>query len=135
MWQETANPPSEEFIKSPPSSACPEPETEKSTSARHQSKRVKKASLKRPRDHEPKGTDSSRLHSSTVKRRASSPTAKKRRRKSSDQNSLKRSVKQSDEKPKRLKSFIVQPLKTTPPSRVVSDSNGGLLKITFQRGQ
>ncbi|XP_029195174.2 LOW QUALITY PROTEIN: uncharacterized protein LOC114960864 [Acropora millepora] len=129
LWQETADPPTGEFIKSTLSSALAEPETESSKSTRHQSDHVKETSRKRPRDNDTKGTDSSRPHSPAAKRRAGSPTTtKKRRRESSDLNSIKKS-----EKPKRLKSFIVKPLKTTPPSRVVSDSNGGLLKITFQR--
>ena len=131
LWQETADPPTEELIKSTLSSAFAEPEYEISKSTRHQSDHVKETSRKRPRDNDTKGTDSSRVHSPAAKRRAGSPTTtKKRRRESSDLNRIKKS-----EKPKRLKSFIVKPLKTTPPSRVVSDSNGGLLKITFQRGQ
>lgn len=140
MWQETADPPTEEFIKSTLSSAFAEPEYESSKSTRHRSDHVKETSRKRPRDNDTKGTDSSRVHSPAAKRRAGSPaakrragsptTTKKRRRESSDLNRIKKS-----EKPKRLKSFIVKPPKTTPPSRVVSDSSGGLLKITFQRGQ
>ena len=135
VWPETAEISPKNVPESTASRAFPKPEAESSTTSKHQSKHCKETSLKRKRNSDSRSAHNDKVCTPVRKKRTGSST-KQVHKESPDQKSGKKAEKRCEEKPKRLRGYAVQPRKlTTPPSRVVSDTKEGSLKITIRRGQ
>lgn len=133
VWPETAEISPKNVPESTASRAFPKPEAESSTTSKHQSKHCKETSLKRKRNSDSRSAHNDKVCTPVRKKRTGSST-KQVHKESPDQKSGKKAEKRCEEKPKRLRGYAVQPRKlTTPPSRVVSDTKEGSLKITIRR--